>query len=339
MKAALFDTTHRIRIVETDDPVVDSSTAVIRVRYAGICGTDPFIVSGKNPRTPPPLIPGHEFVGTIVKLPPTLRTDLKVGDRVTAFISIHCGACTQCRQGNFHMCENLAILGCQRNGAFAEYVDIPVENLIPVPDSLSDEQAVIIEPVSIAVHAVRLAQVQPGHVGLVVGAGPIGFLVASIARSHGCSPVIVLEVSKYRLDNAQKAGFSIFDARDENLTEFLSERTEGKGIDILFECAAQDSSLDLFMETGSPQSELIVVSNYKSPIEVDFFELARKEQRILTSRLSAIEDYHTAIALLESGVVDSELVTSHFISLDQIEKGLELTSSAKESMRVVCACS
>ena len=237
------------------------------------------------------------------------------------------------------MCENLAILGCQRNGAFAEYVAIPVQNLIPVPESLSDEQAVIIEPASIAVHAVRLARVQPGQAGLVVGAGPIGFLVASIARSYGCFPVIVLEVSKYRLRNAQKAGFSVFDARDENLIELLGEQSEGKGIDIMFECAAQDSSLDLFMETGSPQSKLIVVSNYKSPIEVDFFELARKEQRILTSRLSAIEDYHIAIDRLESGAVDSGLVTSHFISLDQIEKGLDLTRSAKESMRVVCACS
>ena len=314
-------------------PEVSPDHAVLQIHSTGICGSDLFIVTGKNPRTPPPLIPGHETVGHIVALPEGDNSGFQIGDRVVPFVPMYCGRCRQCRNGRFHQCEQLAILGCQTNGAFAEYISLPQSNLVPVPDDMTDAQAILVEPTSIAVHAVAVSNITVGENVVVVGAGPIGFLVAHVAREAGAARVILVDVADFRIDIARQAGFETLRGDDGALAQQILDATEGLGVDIVFECAAQNSSVGLFARTGTVDSRLVVVANFKHPTEIDLFQLMRKQQVIQLSFLASREDYDVAVSLLRRNRIPAALVGGTNVPFDQINRGFEIARSGK-SMRV-----
>jgi threonine dehydrogenase-like Zn-dependent dehydrogenase len=273
-------------------------------------------------------------VGTVSRLPAGYPGPIAPGDRVVAFVSLFCGECEQCRAGREQLCENLRILGCQTNGAFAEHVLIPTGNLIPIPSELSDRAAALTEPTSIAVHAVSCAGPVSDARTVVAGAGPIGLLVATVARNSGASPVVVLDISPFRLENARRAGFTALDASSPTLEADLEAALGGR-LDLMFECAAQNSSVGLFVKLGRALSHMVVVGNYKSETPVHFFRMARNEQRISTSWLSSRGDYDSAIELLLDGVIDPDLVSTHVYPLDDIEAAFERARNASDAMRVL----
>jgi 2-desacetyl-2-hydroxyethyl bacteriochlorophyllide A dehydrogenase len=336
VKAALFNGTPGLNIVDTSRPECCERYALVKIRYSSLCGSDLYIVSGKNPRTPAPLIPGHEFAGRIEELPDNHSSSFQVGDRVTALISIHCGTCIQCRLGNSQHCENLKILGCQTNGSFAEYTKIPIENLISLPDTITDEDAVLIEPTSIAVHALSAAKPRLGSTALIIGGGAIGYLIAQAARQAGCTTIIVLDISEERLENIRSAGFIGLNSTDQKeTTNTVIDIVGSNGLDYVFECAGLSSSFELFMTLGSPKSTMTIVGNYKSATSVDFFRLARKEQKIITSWLSTLQDYYAAIELIRKGVIDHKMLHCHFLPLTEVSTGLHIAENPGRALRVV----
>ena len=197
MDALLLTEYMKLEMVQMDEPEIGPDDVLIRVRACGICGSDVHGLDGSTGRRIPPLVMGHEAAGVVERAGTNVR-DLKPGDRVTFDSTIYCGHCAFCARGDVNLCDNRMVLGVspgeyRRHGAFAEFVSVPRRIVYRLPDSLSFEQAALIEAASVAVHAVSLTPVRLGDTGVVVGSGMIGVLVVQSLRAAGCANVIVID--------------------------------------------------------------------------------------------------------------------------------------------------
>lgn len=197
MKAIRFMDPGVIEYSEIPQPEIRDDEVLAQIAYAGFCATDIELLTGemihiKNGNTKYPIIPGHEWSGTVVAVGKNVR-DFKAGDQVTSDVSLGCGECENCRQGHYNLCPNREVVGSYRNrqGVFAQYVAIPQRHLYHIPEGLSLEEAALAEPAATAMYAVTKAQIPPGAQVLVIGDGPIGQLAAQLANIAGASRVIM----------------------------------------------------------------------------------------------------------------------------------------------------
>ena len=202
MKAIFYMGKNTLEVRDTEKPGLEEDRDVIvQVKYAGICGTDLSIMAGKHPRAKRPLIMGHEFSGTVHEAG-TNVSGMQAGDRIVVEPLISCGTCYACRSGYAYVCQNLGLYGIDAPGAFAEFVKVPAEKVFSVPDDIDYDIAALIEPMAVAVHAIRLSNLKVGDVVCVQGAGPIGLLTALVAQQSGSREVIICEKESYRCDIA-----------------------------------------------------------------------------------------------------------------------------------------
>ncbi len=236
MKAAVWYDKDDIRVEEREMPSPRAGEVLIRVRAAGICGTDLMICQGKFPRSRPPLVAGHEFVGEIVTMN-DVPSDLKTGDRVAVNPLISCGRCVACRTGFPHVCEKLRLIGVDVDGAFAEYVSASWEKVYRIPANFSYEIASLTEPTAVAIHVVGRSGLRVGDSAVVLGGGPIGLLIAMMAQIAGASRIIVTEILHDRLRFAQKLAFEVIDSSKHDVSQKIRTMTEGRGVDVVFDAA------------------------------------------------------------------------------------------------------
>jgi threonine dehydrogenase-like Zn-dependent dehydrogenase len=194
MKAMVLTEWEKLELKDTPLPELAEDEALIKVKYAGICGSDVHIFTGHHPTAKAPVILGHEFVGTVMKINSRKSLKFKIGDRVVAEPLISCGVCEACLAGNGHVCKNLKLLGIHTDGAFAEYVKVSVAKIIPVADHLSDRVAALTEPFAVGFHVNQRADLKNGDTALVIGGGPIGLIVGMVAKVSGASKVIFSEI-------------------------------------------------------------------------------------------------------------------------------------------------
>src|SRR5215212_5722640 len=197
MKAAFIRQPGEADVVTVPEPIPGADDVLIKVRAAGICGTDLHIFKGEYEATYP-LIPGHEFSGEVVAVGANVR-NFRVGDRVTADPNIPCNRCPSCQRNEPNQCENLAAIGVTRSGAFARYVTAPEGNVFAIND-LSFAAAALVEPLACVVWGLKRVQVQPGDSVLIFGAGPMGCLMLQALRSVGASSVVVTDTVPWRLE-------------------------------------------------------------------------------------------------------------------------------------------
>jgi len=210
MKASVYMGKENIQVQDWPEPRLEAGEVLVRVRYAGICGTDMLIHSGKHPRVVPPRVLGHEIFGSVEEATPAAAGQWQRGTRVAIYPLISCGRCAPCSQGDAHVCEKLGLIGIDTDGGMAELVKARAAQLFAVPPEVTDEQAALVEPLSVAVHVVRTSGFRPGDLALVMGGGPIGNLIAQVLRASGARAVIVAEVKEFRRQLAQRQGFSTF---------------------------------------------------------------------------------------------------------------------------------
>lgn len=187
MKAIVFTGVKNVEFQQREKPIAPEGWALIRVSHAGICGSDLTIFLGAHPRAKAPLIMGHEFSGYLEQDIP----DMPKGTLVTVDPLLSCGHCTPCREGNSHVCQTLGLLGIDCDGGMAEYAIAPIPMIVKVPDGVSPKLAAFVEPIAVTVHAVRMAQFNPGDNALVFGAGTIGLALAITLRRFGASSVTI----------------------------------------------------------------------------------------------------------------------------------------------------
>lgn len=323
MKAIVIDTPNKIEIKEIPMPEVKENEALLKVKCVGICGADVASYTGNQPFTTYPRIPGHEFSAEIVQIPENDK-GLKVGDIVTCNPYFNCGECYSCERGFVNCCTGNQTMGVQRDGAFCEYIAMPVERIFP-GKGLSAEELALIEPFSISQHAVSRATIKESDTVLVVGAGPIG-LFALIAAKQKCKKIVVADILDNRLNLAKEYGAdAVVNTKTQSIEEFTKEFTDGRGFDVCIEaCGAPETFLNC-IDCAAFAANIILIGNGKRETNFVHSIILKKELNIHGSRnalnadfinnINLVADKKADVMKMVSGIYDMENATDAFEAL------------------------
>lgn len=293
MLAAQYLGPHRIEAEEVAVPVIGDGEALLKVSACGFCGSDINIVAGTHPRAKAPLTLGHELSGRIEQMNAS-RSTLQVGDQVTVFPLISCGYCYACTHGNPHVCRQLRLFGFDVDGGMSEYVKVPVDSLIKLPDEMSPQIGALIEPLAVTVHGVGRARLEDVNLAVVLGAGPIGLLTALVAKQRGIPNLLISDVLPSRLELAESLGLRAVRAGEE-LKSMVTELSGDNGADLLFECAGHPSSAREMTTLVRSRGVIVNLSVFKNPVEIDMQAVNFKEIDIVGSRVYERKDFLDAI--------------------------------------------
>lgn len=329
MRAARFHGPGDIRIDDIDEPPLRPGAVKLRVAWCGICGTDLheylegpiFIPAAGHPHPltheQAPVTMGHEFSGTVEEIGDGV-TDLAIGDNVVVEPYFVCDDCPPCRAGNYHLCTKMGFIGLAGGGGgLSEKVVVDRRWVHKIWDIPLD-QAALIEPLSVAHHAVIRGGVRPGDVALVGGAGPIGLLTAAVLKGLGVT-TIVSELSAARKAKARSTGVAdhVLDPSTEDVAARTRELTGGAGADAAFECAGVDAVLDTLLDAVRPAGVVVNVSIWGHRATVDMQKLVLKEID-LRGTIAYLRDHETVIAMVRDGTVDLRPFITGRIALDDL---------------------
>lgn len=302
MKAIVIPAPNQIEIREVPMPEAKEGEALLKVLYVGICGADVASFTGNQPFTTYPRIPGHEFSAQIVSIPENDK-GLKAGDIVTCNPYFNCGECYSCRRGFVNCCTDNQTMGVQRDGAFCEYISMPVERIYP-GKGLSAQELALIEPFSISQHAVSRATIKKTDTVLVIGAGPIG-LFALLAAKQLCKKIVVADILDNRLALAKEYGAdAVINTKKEDLAAFTQAFTDGNGFDVCIEaCGAPETFLSC-IESAAFAANIILIGNGKRETTFLHSVILKKELNIHGSRNALKADFLNNIDLVASGKAD-----------------------------------
>lgn len=317
MKAVLLEKPYDIKVTDKTVPEPGPEEALIKIKAAGICGSDMGAFRGTNGLVSYPRIIGHELAGEIMKINPDNKKGLKVGDRVVIDPYLYCGHCYPCSLGRTNCCEDLKVLGVHVDGGMAEYFVHPSEMLVKAPDNVKWDLLPIAEPLTIALHGIHRLAVKKGESVVIFGAGAIGLLAALVSVVYGAKPVLV-DVVQARLDFAKKLGIeNIVNSSSENVKDAVLKINGGELAHCVMEAsgsnAAIRSSLDVVRNagrvafTGWPKGETSI------PTDI----ITKKEIDLRGARTSAGE-FEEALELIASKKIDVEKVLTKVISIDDV---------------------
>jgi 2-desacetyl-2-hydroxyethyl bacteriochlorophyllide A dehydrogenase len=334
MKALRYLNPGELKTEQIESPGCAAGEALVRVHSAGICGSDMAIFSGKHPRAKPPLVMGHEFAGEIVEIQPGgIESELSIGDKVTAYPLLMCGNCWACRNGVSHVCRDLKLIGIDRDGAFAEYVSVPLDLLVKFPDQLSFDQGALIEPLAVGVHALDMAGTPEWRNAVVVGCGPIGLLVVLCLQHAGVRNLLISDIVPQRLERAASLNIPFLNSAEENLVDRVTRMSGGEGADIVFECAGSSSAALQMADLVRPRGKIIMVSVHKEPHPVDLREITFKEISMIGTRVYARNDYRKSLQMIAE--LPYEKIISHRVNLDQGAMGFDIMGQAADACKVI----
>ena len=307
MQALLLTEYRKLALTEAERPQIGPHDVLVRVAACGICGSDVHGYDGSSGRRIPPIIMGHEAAGVIAEVGEEVER-AKVGDRVTFDSTIFCGECEPCQRGAVNLCESRRVLGVscgdyRQHGAFAEFVAVPARILFSLPKDFPFEHAALIEPVSVAVHAVGRLGIQSGERAVVVGSGMIGLLVIQALRVAGCSEVIAVDIDPGRLKLAKELGASeTIDSQHTNAIARVMELTQGEGTDIAVEVVGNAPALATAIGSVRRGGRVGLVGNLAAEVPFPLQAVVTREITLFGSCSSAGE-YSRAIELVASGQI------------------------------------
>ena len=317
MRTAVYIGDHTIETAEADPQPPAAGQVQIAVAYTGLCGTDLHIIHGSmDARVSTPLAFGHEMSGTIAALGEGV-TGWAVGDAVTVMPLKWDGTCPACLAGHQHICQNLVFVGIDSPGSLQELWSVPAELLVALPADLSLETAALAEPVAVAVHDVRRSELTKGDRVVVIGGGPIGVLIATVARHFG-GEVAVIELDPARRAQVANLGFETVDPRETDQVAWVTEWTGGAGADVVFEVSGAAAAVLGATALAKVRGTLVVVAIHPTPREIDLQRVFWRELRILGARVYERADFETAVELLSAGVIPSEELISKIVPLGGI---------------------
>jgi threonine dehydrogenase-like Zn-dependent dehydrogenase len=333
MKAAILRGPQEIRIENVPKPMVEPDGIIVRVRACGICGSDLHVYKQSGQEG---TIFGHEFSGDVSEVGSQV-TDLAVGDRVTAVGFRPCGKCFWCLQGRSHRCSDLALVGYQLPGAMAEYVSIPMarmgKNVFKLPDHLSYEVGATVEPLSIALFAVRKAQPKETETAIVFGAGIIGLNSIQVLKSMGVSRILVSGRRPSRLKAAQICGASLaVDAAHSEVVKSIMDAASAVGGDLAIECAGVQETFDQAVEVVRGGGRIMLVGIYEQPLTWDPI-------RVISKNITLVGclggNFPGAIDLLQKGLVDPRPLISHVFPLDKAQEAFQMQIGDQEAIKII----
>lgn len=327
-----------LTVLERPEPVAGPGQVKIKVHLAGICGSDMHTYEGKY-KVAVPVTLGHEFGGEIVAVGEGVAA-FKVGDRVTSETTFHiCGQCRYCQSQDYNLCSSRKGIGSQVDGAFAQYVIAREESIHRLPDNVSYLAASMTEAVACAHHAVSKSNIKAGDVAVVLGPGPIGLLVAQIAKHFGAKVIITgLTKDKSRLQKTLEFGIdAAVDIQTQDIKQVVAGMTNGYGADLVFECSGAPVSANMGLDLLRKQGEYVQVGIFPTAeIAADFEKIIQKEIKLVGSRSQKPSDWEPSLALMNSGAVNAEALVSHQFTIAEWDKAYDVIKKG-EAIKVVLA--
>ena len=332
MRAAFYQGARTFTTGEMETPTPGRDEALLRVRRVGICGTDLHIFQGHlDHRVPKGGVIGHETFGEVVAAPGT--SGFTRGDRVVVEPVVCCGSCRACRMGASYLCYQLKVLGVDLPGGMREYWAVSASRLLRVPDSITDDHAALIEPLAVAVHDVARADVKRGDAVLVFGGGPIGTLIALVARHRGAR-VAVVEVNPFRLDILEAFGLERV-GPGTDVVKWTDQWTDGTGVDIAFEVTGNPVAARAVADVVRVWGTVSIVAIHAEPVPVNLYQMFARELVMHGSRLYARADWEEAICLVATGAVPVAPLVSRRIPLESLQRGMEEALGGGPVMKVL----
>ncbi|MFS0785697.1 zinc-binding dehydrogenase [Shouchella sp. 1P09AA] len=325
-----------LEIQDKPEPIPAAEQVKIKVRYAGICGTDLHTYEGHY-KVGVPVTLGHEFSGDVVEIGEAV-TSVAVGDRVTSETTYSiCGECEYCQTKDYNLCSQRKGLGTQQDGGFTNYLIAREASVHKLPDGVDYKAASMTEPLACTYHAVEKTEVNQGDIVVVLGPGAIGLLTAQVAKSKGAKVIITgLNSDKIRLEKAKELGIDyVINIQEENLKDVVDGITGGYGADIVYECSgavpAAKQGLDLLRKKG----QYCQVGIFATPeIPFDLEKIVQKEIRVVGTRSQKHADWQPSLELLNRGDVNAKALVTHEYDITQWEEAYQAIKSG-EAIKVL----
>lgn len=322
MKALVLTAYHRFEIQDFPKPEPAEEEVLIAVKACGICGSDVHGMDGSTGRRQPPIVMGHEASGVVVSTGSRVDS-FAPGNRVTFDSTVYCGHCFYCRSGRINLCDARRVLGvsCDEyrcHGAFAEYVAVPQHILYRIPEEVSFEHAAMVEPVSVAVHAVGITPVRMDDTAVVIGAGIIGLLVVQALRIAGCGCIIAVDIDPKRLELAGALGADVrVKADEEDPINAVAKTTNGRGADLAFEAVGTSATVHTAIQCVRKGASVTLVGNLAPRVELPLQSVVTREITLRGSCASAGE-YPACLNMMGRGKID---VTPLLSAVAPLEEG------------------
>ncbi len=317
-------------------PEIGNDEVLIKVMRIGICGSDIHVYHGKHPYTSYPIIQGHEFSGKVVKIGKNVRSFNK-GDRVVVQPQVVCGVCYPCRTGHYHICDNLKVMGFQTDGWAREYFKAEESKVLTMPEGLTYDEGALVEPLAVACHALKRAEIDIFNKNiLVLGAGPIGNLVAQAARAKGANKVMITDISDYRLNLARDCGLDIaVNVKEEKLEKVISEEFGPDKSDIVLECVGAQPTITQAVNNARKGSTIIVVGVFPENASINMGFVQDRELKLIGTLMYKEEDYVEAIELIAGNkIITDKIITGHF-HFKEYDKAYQYIEKSKDKVMKV----
>ncbi len=333
LKAAVLTGQRQITIRDIPKPEPGPGEVVVKVEYAGICGSD--VHAYKSLIFPVGTILGHEFTGTIAAAGGSVK-NLRVGQRVVARPAGICGECEWCRRGELALCvhhlENTP--GLKVPGGFAEYVKLHDYQALPLPEAISFQEGAQLEPLAVCCRAVQTAPGRVGDSAVVFGAGPIGLLVLQLVRLSGARPVTVVEKSPARRRKAAELGADEVLEPSPDLIKRIREREE-HGPRLVYDCVGNEDTVNRSLEAVRSGGRVVMIGASAKPFPVNQLRWLQRGITVIATMGYFVDDFGAAITLLEKKLVDVSSLVSHVIPLVEIEKGIQSLEDPEQALKVL----
>ena len=321
---AIISAPGKIAYQQSEVPQLKANDVLIQVKFASICGSDLHLFKGKHPSVQLPSAVGHELSGEVIAVGEQVSTK-KIGDRVTVEPVIACGKCHFCKRGQYHLCEEISFHYRKGQGAFGTYFVAPEEHVFKLPDSISYEEGALIEPLSVALHAVHKNDIKLGDTCAVFGAGAIGLLTAMLVSHISQSKCFVADINEFRLEMAKQLGAThAINNLKENALETILRETNQRGVDFAFEAVGMKITLEQALQSlskGGAATVIGIFENQEPSLPINLF--IQKEISLSGSQ-GYNWDFQDALSILETGNIHLQPLITHRFRFEDLQKGFDL---------------
>ena len=336
MLQAVMTEPGKIEFRDVEKPTLRDDQVLIQVKRIGVCGSDIHVFHGLHPYTSYPVVQGHEVSGIIAEVGGQVE-GLAEGDKMVFTPQVTCGECYPCTHGMYHICQSLKVMGFQTGGAAQEFFAVDADKVLNVPDHVSLDQAAMVEPVSVAVHALsRAGEDLQGKKVLVLGAGTIGNLVAQVAKASGASAVMITDVSDYKLDKAKECGIDfVVNPTKKDLGEAIRRDFGPDRADLILECVGVQDTITQAVENARKGTTIIVVGVFGKKPVVDLGLVQDRELSLVGTLMYQKRDYERAIELVASGKLNLDKMITHHFPFTEYMNAYETINEAKGNIMKV----
>jgi (R,R)-butanediol dehydrogenase/meso-butanediol dehydrogenase/diacetyl reductase len=309
----------------------------VAVAYTGICGTDLHVAHGNmDHRVHAPAVIGHEMSGRIEALGPGVA-DWSVGDHVTVMPLAWCGTCPACTAGHTHICHRLTFIGIDAPGSMQSSWTVPAAILVALPPGLPLAEAALVEPTAVAVHDVRRAELQPGEKVVVIGGGPVGLLIAFVARAQGAE-VVVVELDPHRRRIGADLGLWMLDPTLDDVAEVVRDWTGDAGAAVTFEVSGSAAGVATATSVLAVRGRLVLVAIHSGPREIDLHRFFWRELTLTGVRVYEREDFERAVELVATAAIPAASLISEVVPIGQVARAFDMLERGAGVMKVLLDC-